>query len=454
MKITNTVNYLLVFIYLVTAILLIFNFNGVGQEADSITHFLMAKYAPQHPHLYLNHWGKPVFTFLASPFAQFGFQGIKLFNVICVGINLVLIQLIAKKLNFRYPVLAALFYLLFPLSLSTTFSGLTEPLFAVFLLFSIYFMFLEKVSLALLLISFTPFIRSEGLVIVLTFAAYLTLSKQWKKWPLLLVGHLVLGLLGSLYYKDLLWVFHKIPYANLGSPYGEGNWLHFFDKMTYVCGIPLVILFWIGLAGYSFEKANTQLRNKPAILIPLCFVSFFVAHSIFWSLGIFNSMGLKRVFAAVTPLMAILALWPIEKALSNFDRKSTKAIVLGYLGFILVFPFTKGPAATEFLRDLNLTEKQQSLANFELIPDGRRVVYADPYLSLKYDINPFNPEEYLELHQNNLSSLKKWDLIIWDNWHAAIDNGIEERYINEKVKQGDWIKIKSFHPYYAVYLKQ
>ncbi len=69
--------------YWVISIFIVFYFNGTGNEADSINHFLYAHYAPPHPELYLNHWAKPLFTLLASPFAQFGFIGIKLFNILC-----------------------------------------------------------------------------------------------------------------------------------------------------------------------------------------------------------------------------------------------------------------------------------------------------------------------------------------------------------------------------------
>ena len=34
--------------------------------------------------LYLDHWGKPLFTLLASPFAQLGFAGMKAFNALCM----------------------------------------------------------------------------------------------------------------------------------------------------------------------------------------------------------------------------------------------------------------------------------------------------------------------------------------------------------------------------------
>ena len=43
--------------------------TGVYGDADSYTHFQIAKYAFKYPYLLLNLWGKPVFTLLAAPFA-------------------------------------------------------------------------------------------------------------------------------------------------------------------------------------------------------------------------------------------------------------------------------------------------------------------------------------------------------------------------------------------------
>ena len=72
------------------------SFNGTGDDGDSIFHFLYAKYALTHPELFLHHWAKPVFVFLASPFAQFGFMGIKTFNVL---LSLGSIWMVEKELN-------------------------------------------------------------------------------------------------------------------------------------------------------------------------------------------------------------------------------------------------------------------------------------------------------------------------------------------------------------------
>ena len=74
---------LLSLLYLGSSIFILLLFTGTGNEADSINHYLFAKYAPEHPNLFFNHWAKPLFTLIASPFAQFGFVGVKIFNVLC-----------------------------------------------------------------------------------------------------------------------------------------------------------------------------------------------------------------------------------------------------------------------------------------------------------------------------------------------------------------------------------
>lgn len=443
----------LLLLYFGVAIFLIFNFKGVGTEADSISHYLIAKYALQHPELFLDHWGKPLFTLLASPFAQFGFKGIKIFNILCVGANLLLIFRVSKLLHFKWPILACLFYLLFPLTLSTTFSGLTEPLMGFFLLGSLLLLLQRKEILALTLISFTPFIRSEGLVIILTFAIFQSINGKWKSLPYLLVGHLIFMLIGAFYYQDLLWVFNLIPYASLNSPYGSGDWFHFFDKMTYVMGVPLMILFWIGLLLYSWQGVKKGTPLPPKVLIPACFTAFFIAHTVFWKFGIFNSMGLKRVFAAITPLMALMALYAFENGNRLASAKWIKPLQIVYLLYILIFPFTSNPAATEFKRDLSLTKKQKSLANFEIEPAGKRLVYADPYLSLRCSVNPFNSKEYLQLHLDHWNKIKSGDLIIWDNWHAEYESGLSYATLEKMVKRKQLKKVTEIKPYYALYLK-
>ena len=46
---------------------------------DGIVHYQIARYSWEHPHLLLYLWGKPFFTLISSPFAQFGLKGMYVF---------------------------------------------------------------------------------------------------------------------------------------------------------------------------------------------------------------------------------------------------------------------------------------------------------------------------------------------------------------------------------------
>lgn len=443
---------LLLLVYAVGSIYLLATQDGVGPEADSITHFLIAKYAPEYPWLFLDHWGKPLFTLLAAPFAAFGFVGIKTFNMLLTGINVYLINQLCKRLHLDYPQLAALFYLLFPLTLSTSFSGLTEPLFACFVLIHLTLLQKKHYGQAALLLSFVPFIRSEGLILLGIYGLVELYNKRYKTMGLLIVGHATFTLAGAFYGKNLLWVFKQIPYAHASSPYGSGPWTHFFDKMTYVMGIPLMVLFWCGLTFilYRIVKKRTKLSIVP-LMILVYFLVFFIGHSIFWTFGIFNSMGLKRVFAAVTPLMAIIALYGFQ-LLGRVHKKTFRSALRFFvLVYILIFPFTSNPAANEFDASVSLQPKQKAAEKLALPKNYKRLVFGDPYLYLKFGIDPYNTKVHLHLYIKNLSYIQSGDLLILDDWYAPWDEGIE--FLEEKGLDQNFelVLLQELPPYYRVY---
>jgi hypothetical protein len=79
--INDTLLYAFTGLLFVVACIVALVLNGTNGGGDSIGHYLLAHHAWKYPNLFFNHWGKPVFTMLSSPFAQFGFKGVKLFNV-------------------------------------------------------------------------------------------------------------------------------------------------------------------------------------------------------------------------------------------------------------------------------------------------------------------------------------------------------------------------------------
>ena len=106
--------------------------NGVMGGGDSFAHFLIAKYSWQHSHLFFDHWGKPLFTTLASPFAQLGLYGVVWFNALCgITSTFITYQILKQE---KLPGVAAMALLLTPYFASIHVSGLTEPLFTTILI--------------------------------------------------------------------------------------------------------------------------------------------------------------------------------------------------------------------------------------------------------------------------------------------------------------------------------
>ena len=438
------------------ALTTLYLFNGTGKEGDSIEHYLYAKFAFKHPELFLNHWGKPLFTLLASPFAQFGFVGIKVFNSICaLGAAYYSIQ-IAKKLNLNYWGLAAIFYFIFPLSFLTTYSGLTEPLFAFVLCFSIYKCFNQQIIIAALALSFTPFIRSEGLVILAVFAAYFIYLRNWKALVLLASAHILMSIVGAFYYQNLLWVFEKIPYATLSTPYGKGTLVHFFTQLNGALGIPLYILFWLGVLTILIKQFSKKLNHSSYYnLILTCFFSFFIAHTLFWYLGIFNSMGLRRVFAAVTPLMALIALIGFNQLVELMKPTYRKYLVFGLLRIIFLFPFSANRAAVEWEK-LNLSTSQNTAIEVvDFITKNqlstKRYIYTDSYLGELLKIDPFDHSQRAILSPQAFPIFEKGDVIIWDNWHSVVDYGVQLEQLRELENLEERFRITNEQSTYVVF---
>src|SRR5688572_18213389 len=83
--------------------------SGTFDAGDSIYHYLYAHYSFTHPELLLDHWAKPLFTLISSPFAYFGFEGMKVMNTIIMVFTAWIGYLVAKKLELKNSYLIPLF---------------------------------------------------------------------------------------------------------------------------------------------------------------------------------------------------------------------------------------------------------------------------------------------------------------------------------------------------------
>ena len=428
----------MLFIYAALAAWTIIYFDGTGDTGDSVSHYLFAKYADKHPALYFDHWAKPVFVLLASPFAQFGFIGMKIFNSCVVLLTILTTHNIAKTLKFRNAIIVSFILICTPLYFTLTFSGLTEPLFALVVSISILLLLKDKYVAASILISFLPFIRSEGLIFIGIFAIYFAFKCKWKMLPFLVVGHLIYSFLGYFIHHDLLWVIREIPYAHLDSIYGNGTLFHFSEKLYYLLGLPIYFLFVIGLIAIYWDAIKKKSNLNEQVLLALGFLTFFIAHSLFWFLGIFGSMGLLRVFICVMPIIALVALKGYNFITETvFGQSKLPQLILKALLIIsvIIFPFTTNKAALNFNRDFSISQEQllvQQMADFSIKNYGTKQTYvcAHPYFSLTLDIDPFDKTKMADWNESNLLNLQSGSLLIWDSHFALIDLGITKQIID------------------------
>jgi len=442
---------LILIVYAAIMTVLAFVANGTGDEGDSVSHFLFANYAFRHPENFFNHWAKPVYVMLAAPFAQFGFVGVKLMNLFFSLVSAWLVYLTARRLSIPFAWAGILLALLAPMQIYLTLSGLTEPLFAVWLMASVYLAVRHKMLVAVILVSFLPFVRSEGLAILCVWGSFLLFSRWRWMLPLLMTGHLVYSILGYFYFGDLLWVFNKIPYSTTEPVYGSGELLHFVNGLQEVVGTPIYILIGIGilygLFWLFFSVIHLQYINITAQELWLIyggFAAIIVAHTLFWYLGIFASFGLLRVLICIVPLAAIIGLRGLNALLRVFGRWPLllQAVMFIAILLVLLFPLSKLKYQTHFmLRGEQLAQKELSgyvLARYH----GYKYYFDAPYLSLTLKADIFDPSQ--KEHTDRLFQGKPVpdkSLVIWDDWYSPK----EARTSLPRLMQDDRFKlIRSF----------
>lgn len=401
-------------------------------SGDGIRHYLVSRYCWLHPDLLLYSWGKPFFTLLSSPFSQFGLMGINVFNILCGVGSAFFAYKIAQVLNLKYALLVIPFLLFTPSYFPTLNSGLTEPFFGFILIASIYLMFSERYLWACILVSFLPFVRTEGNLILPLFFIVLLYRRKFLSSLFLAFGTLVYSIIGFFYFNDFFWIKNQNPYDGGNKDfYGTGDLFHFIDRHNLIWGTALGYLFLIGLVALVFNSFQTithkQIKDKKLpeelFLIYGSFIIYFVAHSIFWWKGLANSLGLLRVLAAVIPCSALICLRGFHFVMIPFLRE--KKIIAFVIIATTIFWVIRSPFKHEyfpFKMDSEQVVVKQAGEWFIASPyASKKVYYLHPYLPHVLNIDSFNPEKvgelwglYPNIKAYGIASIPDSSIIFWD----------------------------------------
>lgn len=426
-----------ILLFFIAGVILIFTASGTSDEGDSVMHFLYARDAFQYPAHFLNQWAKPVYVLVTAPVAQFGFNAVKFFNLVLITCSLWLTYKTAKRLHIANAWMVPLLAAFAPLLMIITLSGLTEPLFAFWLIAGIYGLLQGKKTISLLWLSFLPLVRSEGLIILSVLLVYLLVKKYYRFIPLLIAGQLIYSIAGLSLYKDPLWIFKTLSYATLSSAYGKGEWTHFIKSMPIVVGIPLLILAGMGLlygaflfCGRYFFRDKKITTDEELFLVYGCALAVFIGHSAFWALGIFNSMGLIRVLVGVLPLIALISLRGLN-TITDIIRSNTLRYII--LASVIIFPFIGTNYSFHWKRDFSLKADQAAevkMADYikKNYPDYKNYVFYFEacWNSVVLDINYFDESK----HKRFLGAFEKNEFpdkcfLVWDDWFARVEGRVE-----------------------------
>ncbi len=435
--------------------------EGTYDSGDGIQHYLISRYSWKHPELFLHLWGKPFFTLVSSPFSQFGLFGANIFNIFCAAATSLLCYRIARELDMANPLLVIPFFCFAPIYFGVIQSGLTEPFFGFVLILGIYLFILKKYGWASMIISFLPFVRTEGNMILPLFMIMLFCRRKFWAIPFALLGTFVFTIAGYFYYGDWLWLIHQNPYNGKADLYGNGTIYHFLIREEFIWGTPLFLLFCAGCLWFAFSffkmvndkwpyllknkissivqnriSLNSFLRWEELVLVGGSFFIYFLAHTFFWWQGIFSSLGLIRVMAGVMPLGALISLRGFNFLFPFFQAGKISRIKILFisLGCIALVCFFHNRSILRLNKeDVEIKKAADWIKDSEF--KGRKIFYLHPYFSLALNLDRFDRKSNGEIWalepQHPESGMSSGNVLLWDAHFGPNEGGVKlERLVN------------------------
>ena len=451
---SKTEKYLVLFLLISLSVLFLaisFLSEGYSGGADNINHYFISRYSWQNPELFFDGWGRPLYTILSSPFAQFGFMGIKVFNIIIALLTLWIAYLTGKKLGYSSSLLAFVMITFSPIYLIMIFTALTEILAGFVLILSVYLFFREKYVLSAIVLSFIYFARSETMIFYPIFLAACLFKKQFKAIPFLFTGILVFTLIGGFFFRDFLWLIHKFPYPIHSKTYKEaGPLLHFLNHRDMIFGLPIEILLVIGFMVFVFQLFSKQKKIRTqafyeVLLILTPFVGYFAMHSILYWKALGGSVGYYRVITSVIPLSGLICV----AGYSFIDEKLRPLPWLRYLAMAGISAWIISIALRTYEFPVKLSEDEKIIkatANWFKKSEyaNRKVFYADLRIPFYLGINPYDLKRSSQMYNTPaLGFLTDGSIVVWDSHFGPNENGIprDSVFLNHRFKL-----VKAFEP--------
>jgi hypothetical protein len=405
--------------------------RAVGTSAwdlgDGALHYLQARYAHQHIHLFFDRWAKPVYVLLGTPFAQLGPLGMVVFNALIAWLTawciLSLVRPLPRVFNWVLPILLFTSTQYFRVSVS----GLTEPLFGLLAVGAVLLLMKERHVAAMLLLSLAPWTRPEYVVLVPFAMAWSIYRGQWKALPWALAGTAAYFVVGGLLLKERIWFFARDPYEG-GADFGTGPWWHFMAKAPEALGTVLLVLACLALPIMVLlllrDTAQRQVHLRMVVLAVLPTLGIWAIHSYAYWAGGFASSGLVRVLATATPLTVLFTAHAFKRLADLYPtariRKAGIAVLAGLgiwapLELWLALDLPATASMEQRVVELTADNARDRLA------EGNKIYTAHPFFAVAARLDIWDTTRTARNWELELARLNEGDLVEWDSHYGLPD---------------------------------
>ncbi len=295
--------------------------RGVYND-DDIGHYLIARDAPARPELFLNLWGRPLFTLVYALPAQLGFGAVRIMTAVLTALGVIATGFAGKRAGLSAPLAGGLFGTM-PFVILLSYSSLTEPLAALVVALALWAWFAGRPTSALLLAGLVPLARLELAVVVgICALVYLLRTPGSGRWRALLAGAGILlwALAGAVVYGEPMWFLGQV-FTGEENLYGHTSFWHYLRGLVFVVG-PVVFLFLLVDLGASVAARRRDLLT----VLPGFVVLLYVLLS--WKLSVGHAAGFLRHLVAPAPVFALAAGRGLTAALRGGEAARSARVVL------------------------------------------------------------------------------------------------------------------------------
>jgi hypothetical protein len=396
--------------------------SGYG-GLENIFQYRNAKFSYEHPKLLLG--SNPFYTLLLAPFSQFGYLIAKAFNLLLAVFTLLLSARIVNKLFPGGELFTLILIAFSPVFFQLSASCLPDILFGFFLVAAIYLFISKRFFYSALVISFIPFVLTQGFLILLVFALVFILIRTYRFIPFLLTGTVLYSIAGFIELGDFLWLGQNYQESFEGSR----SFLQPAQNIQSAMGIPLTILAVAGLIYLGIETLKKfSLRNPNAlhfILIAGSALSFFIYTFFFRENSIVPFF--ESSIGAVIPLLAISGMKMFEVLIKNFKNKNVTIFLFSVFALFQVIQlFLHNSMLIKATQEEKLMEKGAAYLRFNE-PESK-LIYFNPLLAHFLELDPY----YESLANRSVSDKQQpsnsmdWsDVLVWDSGYGRNDGGLE-----------------------------